>query len=286
MTNAYELLDCGDGRKLESLAGCVLDRPAPAADGLAPQNPAAWRRAAARYERGPGQRGTWTVRNSPPADWQFISDPIHLELRLTEFGHAGLFPEQRENWDWIDHRIRDTVAAEPLKVLNLFAYTGGSTLAAAAARALVTHVDASRSTVKWARRNAELSGLRYEAIRWIAEDARLFVQREIKRGRRYDAVILDPPSYGHGPARQVWQFDEHVEDLLAGCRELTAGRPQFMVFSCHSPGIGPREAARLLAAALPTGERNRIESENLTLTAASGARLDCGVCARWLMKGS
>jgi 23S rRNA (cytosine1962-C5)-methyltransferase len=281
MIQPYELLDCGEGRKLESLAGYVLDRPAPAADALPRQNPAAWRRAAARYERGPGQRGTWTVRNSPPSDWQFVADRIRLELRLTEFGHVGLFPEQQENWDWIDNRIRDARSVEPLKVLNLFAYTGGSTLTVAAAGAEVTHVDASRSTVNWARRNAELSDLGLAKIRWIAEDARLFVEREIKRGRRYDAVILDPPSYGHGPARQVWQFDEHVEALLAACCELTAGQPRFMVFSCHSPGIGPREAARLLAAALPRGERGRIESENLTLTAASGARLDCGVCTRW-----
>jgi len=281
MIHLYELLDCGDGRKLESFAGYVLDRPAPAADGPARGNPAACRSADARYERGPGQRGKWTVRNSPAADWLFAADDFRLELRLTEFGHVGLFPEQRENWDWIDGRIRDNPSSEPLKVLNLFAYTGGSTLAAAAAGAEVTHVDASRSTVNWARRNAERSHLEDKKIRWIAEDARLFVEREIKRGRRYDAVILDPPSYGHGPARQVWQFDEHVESLLAACRELTAGSPRFMVLTCHSPGIGPREAARLLAAALPRGERGRIESEDLTLTATSGSRLNCGVCTRW-----
>ncbi len=281
MINSFELLDCGEGRKLESLAGYVLDRPAPAADGLARQNPATWRRAAARHERGPGQRGTWTVRNSPPPDWRFVADAFCLELRLTEFGHVGLFPEQRENWDWIDERIRAAPSAAPLKVLNLFAYTGAGTLTAAAAGAEVTHVDASRSTVKWARQNAELSDLAQAKIRWIAEDARLFAQREIKRGRHYDAVILDPPSYGHGPARQVWQFDEHVEALMAACRELTVGQPQFMVLTCHSPGVGPREAARLLATALPKGERGRIESENLTLAAASGARLDCGVYARW-----
>lgn len=277
----YQLLDCGDGRKLEELAGVVLDRPAPPADGLPRHDSPAWRRWDARYIRGENLRGTWTVRQPPPTEWQYSSPWFQLELRLTEFGHVGVFPEQQDNWSWIADQVRRQAGPEPLRVLNLFAYTGASTLAAAAAGAQVTHVDAARGTVAWARHNAELSGLAEAPLRWIVEDARLFVRREIKRGRRYDAVILDPPSYGHGPARQVWQFDQHAAELLAACGELTGGRPQFMLLTCHSPGIDPAAAARLLASALPPGAQAGVAARSLELAASCGARLDCGVCARW-----
>lgn len=281
MLSDYQLLDCGEGRKLEMVAGVVLDRPAPPADGLPRRDAAAWRRWDARYLRSADARGAWTVRRPPPADWHFAGPGFRLELRLTEFGHVGVFAEQQDNWDWIRGQLGGAAGAEPPRVLNLFAYTGASTLVAAAAGAVVTHVDAARSTVEWARHNAELSGLAGAPIRWIVEDAPLFVRREITRGRRYDAVILDPPSYGHGPDGQAWHFDQHAAELLAACGELTGGQPRFVLLTCHSPGCGPGEARELLRLALPAGATAGITAHRLELAAASGARLDCGVCARW-----
>ncbi len=191
-----------------------------------------------------------------------------------------MFPEQAGNWDWLDNTIRGDTLGRPISLLNLFAYTGASTLVAAAAGAHVTHVDAARSTVQWARANAQLSELESYPIRWINEDAPRFVEREIKRGRKYDGVILDPPSYGHGAAGRVWKFAEQIEPLLAACRELTGGRPRLMLLTCHTPGVDAEDAAKLVAAALPKGSRRQIEAQRLEILAASGAaaRLRCG-CA-------
>jgi 23S rRNA (cytosine1962-C5)-methyltransferase len=223
------------------------------------------------------------MAQSPPADWRFPGTGWQLELRLTESGQVGVFPEQADNWGWLGKQIRaaNERGRSPLRVLNLFAYTGASSLAVAAAGAAVTHVDAARGAVNWARRNAELSGLANAPIRWIVEDARRFVERELRRGRRYDAVVLDPPSYGHGPAGETWRFDEHLSDLLAACGELTTGEPNFMLLTCHSPGIGPREARELLAAALQGVSGATIEAAPLELKCRAGRRLNAGVMARY-----
>ena len=218
-------------------------------------NPDLWTQADARFEGRDEQRGQWTDRRELPERWTVAHGPLRFELKRTEFGHLGLFPEQAENWDWIARaavrqrgrlarmlRAGETPALR--EVLNLFAYTGGSTLAAAAAGAEVVHVDAAKNVVAWARRNAELSGLADAPIRWIAEDAMKFVKRELKRGNRYDAVILDPPSYGHGPHGEVWRLSKHLPRLLDLCAELTAGRPQFMLLTCHTPGYDAERARR------------------------------------------
>lgn len=285
----YGLLDFGGGRKLERFGRVVLDRPCaePAAESQ-PQTDL-WPAATARFELDAdacgAQRGRWIPAAVFPERWAVACGPLHMELKPTEFGHLGLFPEQIENWQWTADTIRARAAGVgPLgspgacKILNLFAHTGGSTLAAAAAGAEVVHVDSARGIVAWARRNAELSGLAAAPIRWIVEDAARFVRRELARGNRYDAVILDPPSYGHGPAGQSWKLNRDLADLLRDCAEVTAGRRQFMVLTCHSAGITPTVAARLLAAVLQVP---RVESCELSLTATDGRRLPAGVAARW-----
>src|SRR5215469_2034541 len=214
----YQLVDFGRGRKLEQFGAYLLDRPSPAAEGQDRSDPQAWKLATARYDRTAGEHGDWrpVAADAPPLPerWTARYGPISLELKPTDFGHLGVFPEQAGNWDWIAGQIAR--AGRRLKVLNLFGYTGASTLAAAAAGAEVVHVDAARNTVDWARRNAEQSGLAPAPIRWIHEDAVTFVRRELKRNNGYDAVILDPPSYGHGAKAQTWKIDQ-LPALLADC---------------------------------------------------------------------
>ena len=272
----YRLLDFGEGRKLERFGGVVLDRFCPAADGAERGDRALWKQAAVCYQRTSGDQGVWQSNGAAmPSSWTISHGPLRLELKLTEFGHLGVFPEQAANWDWIAEQVHR--APRPLKILNLFAYTGGSTLTAAAAGAEVVHVDAARNTVNWARRNAELSGLALSPIRWIAEDAALFVRRELKRGNRYQAVILDPPSYGHGPKGEVWKLAEHLPELLSLCAELTAADRRFVLLSSHSPGFGPGELGRLMA---PAFGENDIEAGEMFVRTTSGRPLPCGAAAR------
>lgn len=271
----YELLDFGGGRKLERFAGVLLDRPSPAAEGVHPARPEEWAAAHARYERISGDRGTWRGSENVPAPWWVRQGEITLELKLTDFGHVGLFPEQAENWEWLQRQVRAAERPPKVKVLNLFAYTGASTLAAAAAGAEVVHVDASRTSVAWARRNAAHSGLAERPIRWIVEDARKFVERERKRGNRYDGLILDPPSYGHGPRGEAWKLDDDLPALLAACRDLLREEGRFVLLTCHSPGIGPEELRGML------GQPGAIYAANLELEASDGRKLPSGVAARW-----
>jgi 23S rRNA (cytosine1962-C5)-methyltransferase len=274
-TDQYELLDFGDGRKLERFGGAVLDRPSPVAEGTRPQEPSLWSAAIARFERTAADRGTWRWRGALPEPWTIAHERMTLELKPTEFGHLGLFPEQSTHWDWIAEQVRR--APKPVKVLNLFAYTGAATIAAAGAGAEVTHVDSARNTVAWARRNAKLSRLAAAPIRWIVEDAATFVRRELKRGNRYQAVVLDPPSYGHGPNGEVWKLEEQLPDLLRLCAELTAEERRFLLLSCHSPGFDGRKLGELLRDAAADGE---IETVEMVITTTSGRSLPSGCAAR------
>jgi 23S rRNA (cytosine1962-C5)-methyltransferase len=284
-TDQYELLDFGDGRRLERFGPVVLDRPCPAAESVRPAAPGLWPLAQARFERIEAERGEWTSSGSLPRSWTVSHGRLQFALKPTAFGHVGVFPEQAENWDWIANRLRrgEPGSESRIRVLNLFAYTGGSTLAAAAAAAgaHVTHVDAARNIVAWARHNAELSGLSDAPIRWIAEDAGKFVKREIRRGSRYDAVILDPPSYGHGPRGEAWRLADDLPGLLALCREVTIPRPQFVLLTCHTPGFTPQRMRELLAAAFGSSERIELDARPLILAASTGQVLPSGVVARW-----
>lgn len=286
----YELLDFGEGRKLERFGDIVLNRPCPAAEGAAKARPELWTTASARF-RGPRTGdGSWAPNPKQwlPADWNFTHSgaaDFRLQLEALPSGQVGVFPEQEENWDWIERQVvrakPQVVVEHPLRVLNLFAYTGGSTLAAAAAGAEVVHVDAAGSVVERARGNAALSGLTDRPIRWIVEDAVKFCRREVKRGNQYDAVILDPPTYGHGPKGEAWKIGEHLLPLLALCGELTRERRAFLLLSCHSPGIGPAELGAYLSDGLFGHCGQPPATGELILKTADGRRLESGVFARW-----
>jgi len=277
----YELLDFGAGRRLEQFGALRLDRLCPAAERLRPARTELWSTADARFERLAEQveRGQWAAHQPLPTRWTIAWGALQFELKATDFGHVGLFPEQGENWDWIARQVRAGGPAP--RVLNLFAYTGGSTLAAAAAGAEVTHLDAARNVVAWARRNAELSGLAAAPIRWLAEDAAKFVRREIRRGSRYDAVILDPPSYGHGTHGEVWRLSQHLPRLLEGCAALTGDGLRFILLTCHTPGYEAPRLAEMLQAAWPGLAAGHLEACPLTLRAGDGRELPSGALARW-----
>lgn len=282
--NQYQLLDFGGGRRLERFGGVALDRPCPAVEHVAPADQAAWPQADARFDRTDSERGQWTCRRELPERWTIAGGPLVLELKRTQFGHLGVFPEQGDNWRWIAEQVRlagqSRSAGDPaLRVLNLFAYTGGSTLAAAAAGAEVVHVDAAKNIVAWARRNAALSGLADAPIHWIVDDAMKFVKRELRRGSLYDAVILDPPSYGHGARGEVWRLSSHLPRLLELCRGLTAGRLQFILLTCHTPDFEPARLAGLMTKALDLSRSP--EAASLSLPSADGRTLPSGSVVKW-----
>jgi 23S rRNA (cytosine1962-C5)-methyltransferase len=272
-TSAHELIDVGDGRRLERFGDLIVDRPAPAADEPR-RDPDAWAAADLRYDRYVG----WTsVTDAEPTPWIVEEGDLRLELRPTETGQVGLFPEQGMNRSWVRAAVQE-IGGEP-RILNLFAYTGAMSLAAAAAGAAVAHVDGSRPTVAWARRNAELSGLADRPIRWLVDDVATFVGREIRRERRYDAVILDPPSYGHGARSTTWRLEERLDGLLDSCAELTGDDPAFALLTAHTPGFGPDRLADALAGTF--GRRPaEVEAGDLALRARSGAYLRLGAWAR------
>ncbi len=277
----YALLDLGNGRKLERFGRFVLDRPAPAAAGLQLSNPRAWKAADARFDRSPNghSQGRWHVRGRVPSAWEIHHGGVHFEIRYGDSGNVGVFPEQADNWDWISDQLAR--APRPLRLLNLFAFTGGTTLAAAAAGAEVTHVDSARTAVQWARRNAELSGLGSSPIRWITEDAVKFVRRELNRGQTYDALVLDPPSYGHGPKREAWKIVEHLPGLLKLCHQLLSDQRAFVLLTCHSPGYGPAELEALLADTFFGHCQSGARARRLVIETSDRRRLPSGVAARW-----
>lgn len=286
----YELIDFGKdengvGRKLESFAGVVVSRVSPPANSAVRTAKDAWSDCDGRFAKSlrKGQAagqdtGQWTFR-SPPETWQVKHREIVLQLKPTPVGHLGLFAEQQSNWDWIEQQIRKSKTQ--LNVLNLFAYTGGSTLTAAAAGAKVTHIDSARNIVNWARGNAEVSGLADAPIRWIAEDCQRFVEREVKRGHRYDAIILDPPSFGHGPKGEVWKIERDLIGLLRNCKKLFSDQPAFALLTCHSEGYGPAELQATFCDAIFGTCSTQVFSGPLSIKSRDGRRLNAGNFVRW-----
>lgn len=278
----YELLDFGKGRKLERFGSLRLDRLSPAADGSSFRSPELWSQAQLRYSRRGGTKGRWESDQSLPESWTISAGELRFQLKLNSFGHVGLFPEQQANWQWIVEQVQRAAEqlGRPPKVLNLFAYTGASSLAAAWAGAEVVHVDAAKNVVNWARENARLSGLEAAPIRWIAEDARRFAEREARRENAYDAIILDPPSYGHGPKGQVWQIDEHLPELLTTCSRICP-TAEFLLLSCHSPNWSAPELAASLARGWSHRSEHQLVAGEMELPDRTGRRLPCGAVVRW-----
>ena len=245
----YELLDAGDGRRLERFGDRIVDRPAAAA--IDPrQDPGVWEQADLRFHRNTGWEGRAGTQS-----WSVELEGLTFELRPTETGQVGLFPEQAPNWRWLRRTVGAIAASGPPTVLNLFAFTGAATLAAAAAGAEVAHVDGSRPSVAWARRNADLSGLADRPIRWLVDDAAVFVEREARRGRGYRGLILDPPSYGHGPAGRTWRLEKDLDDLLGNCVRVSDPAPEFVLLTAHTPGFGGERLAGSPRSPAPSGPR-------------------------------
>jgi 23S rRNA (cytosine1962-C5)-methyltransferase len=279
----YALLDSGGGRKLERVGEILMDRQAPAAF-WAPRLPAAeWAKVRAFHHRSETGGGSWENRGPLPDAWEIDYGGLRLKIKPTSFGHLGVFAEQADQWAWLRTAAAPLPESEaPPQVLNLFAYTGGSTLAAAQGGAAVCHVDAAKGVVDWARENAALNGLAERPIRWIVDDVGEFLAREKRRGRRYDGVILDPPTFGRGARGQVWKIEESVGALLDDVRAVLVDRPRFVLFSCHSPGFTPLVLRNLLAERFDLAGRT-VDCGEMSVPEAGGfRRLPAGAFARFV----
>lgn len=291
-TDSYQLVDFGGGRKLERFGSILTDRPSPPALGTAPRTPHRWREADLYFQAETkekaaaslGVRGSWQARTPQGAVFLesggtvlHTAPDFTLELKGSPFGHLGIFPEQSPNWDRLYGlcQIGREELSRPIRVLNLFAYTGGSTLACAAAGAEVTHVDAARNIVAQARRNAELSGLPDAPIHWIADDAVKYVKREEKRKKEYEGIILDPPAYGHGARGEVWRLARDLPRLLSILSAILSPKYYFILLTCHSLGFDAPRLTTLLSASQP----GRVESAAMNITSATGAKLPAGYFA-------
>ena len=274
----YAYLDAGDGWRLERFGPYVFRRPAAVAL-WAPERPALWQQAAGVYQRGRSGTGSWTFHQRLPAAWPLRWAGYTFKIKPTGFGHLGLFPEHSCHWEWVVERIRS--AGRPCRVLHLFAYTGALTLVAARAGAEVCHVDAVPDINAWARTNASESGLAEAPIRWITDDVDKFVARELRRGRRYEGVILDPPSYGKGPGGERWVIEKRIVGLLDQLLRLMAAAPRFLLFTCHTPGFSPTLLRNLLLA-WPARFGGAVEAGTMILSAPGCQRvLPAGCFARW-----
>lgn len=278
MQDEYALLDSGGGRKLERFGDVVLDRPVAHALWRPRTGDESWSEARGVYHRSDKGGGSWEWHGRDPGRWVIRYGGLSLAMKATPFGHTGLFPEQRENWGW----IREAAGAlgGDQEVLNLFAYTGGSTLAAAQGGARVCHVDSSRGAVDWARENARESDLEDAPVRWIVEDVTRYLGRELRRGRTYGGIILDPPSFGRGKKGEVFKIERDLPELLEQCRQLLGPEPGFLLLSCHSAGFSPRVLEQLLAEVVPVAE-GELEVGEMVVPQEDGRCLPSGFFARW-----
>lgn len=281
--NSYELLDSGEGQKLERFGAYVLARPCSQAVWKKALSPKIWAQAHATFTRTEDNR--WSKRGDLPEHWTIQTEGVAFNISLTDFGHLGIFAEQRPFWAWIQDTIRKAKSERKTtpRVLNLFAYSGGSTMAAALAGAEVCHLDASKGMVSWARENAKLNRLEQAPIRWIIEDVQKFIEREIRRGSLYDAIILDPPTFGRGAKAELFKIENHIIPLLDSCRKLLTSNPLFVLFSCHTPGFTPTVLSQLLQQSFD-GLGGSIDMGEMLLSGASNSKIfsiPSGSFARW-----
>lgn len=280
----YQVIDCSGGEKLEHWGPYTLVRPDPQVIWNTPKKDKGWEKMNGHYHRSAKGGGEWEFFDLPE-EWTIqyqlpINKKLTFHLKPFSFKHTGIFPEQATNWDWFSQKIKE--AGRPIKVLNLFAYTGGATLAAAAAGASVTHVDASKGMVSWAKENAISSGLGDAPIRWIVDDCVKFVEREIRRGNHYDAIIMDPPSYGRGPKGEIWKIEDKIYPLVLLCEQLLSERPLFFLINSYTTGLQPAVLKYMISTALKE-HAGTVEAEEIGLPVSSnGLVLPCGASGRFL----
>ena len=275
----YRLIDASDGEKLESWGGVRLVRPVPQVIWKTPKGQG-WKNADAVYHRSQRGGGEWEYKKKLPESWTVSYRELSFNIRPTGFKHTGLFPEQAVNWDLMDGLIKN--AGRPINVLNMFAYTGGATLACAAAGASVCHVDASKGMVQWARENAAKSGLSDKPVRWIVDDCEKFVEREIRRGKKYDAVIMDPPSYGRGPSGEVWKLEDSIYELVKLTCGVLSDNPLFFLLNSYTTGLSPSVMSYILGIILTPRFGGTVSADEIGLPVeASGLVLPAGSTAVW-----
>lgn len=276
----YELIDSGEGRRLEKWGPYVLDRPDPQIIWQKTHPPAGWMSVDAYFKRISEDKGIWDIKTKIPERWILEHEGVKFYAKLTPFKHTGIFPEQATQWDYIYDLIKSATQKRPVNVLNLFAYTGIASLFAAKAGAKVTHVDASRPSVTWANENRSLNNENWP-IRWIIDDALKFTAREMKRGVKYDAIIMDPPAYGHGPTGEVWDFNKDFPKLLSNCKNLLSENPLFVIVNAYAISSSSITLANTLNDAFRQFG-GQIENGELTLQESnSGRLLSTGIWARW-----
>ena len=275
----FELIDCSRGEKLERWGKYYLVRPDPQAIWDTPRSDRHWSVRDGRYRRSESGGGSWD-KGALPESWTISYGELRFNVKPMNFKHTGIFPEQACNWDWAMEKIRS--AGRPISVLNLFGYTGAATLACAAAGASVCHVDAAKGMVAWGKENAVLSGLKDAPIRWIVDDCAKFVEREIRRGRRYDAIIMDPPSYGRGPGGEVWKLENDLWPFVSLCAGVLSDDPLFVIINSYTTGLSPSVLSYVTESIFTKRFGGRSDSRELGLpVSASGLILPCGATCRW-----
>ena len=275
----FELLDCSHGEKLERWGDYILVRPDPQAIWDTPRRDARWRGCDGKYTRSETGGGAWDKRRLP-ASWQIGYGELRFNIKPMNFKHTGIFPEQAANWDYIMRKIRS--AGREISVLNLFAYTGAATVAALAAGASVCHVDAAKGMVAWAKENAAASGVADRPVRWIVDDCAKFVEREIRRGRRYDAIIMDPPSYGRGPGGEVWKLEDNLFPFVKLCSQVLSDKPLFVIINSYTTGLAPSVLGYMLHLLVAEKYGGRVTWDELGLPVTeTGLALPCGATGRW-----
>ncbi len=275
----YQIIDCSEGEKLERWGNYILLRPDPQVLWNTPKKDPAWNKLNGHYHRSSKGGGEWEFMDLPE-QWSIQYKELTFNLKPFAFKHTGLFPEQATNWDWFGNLIKN--ANREIKVLNLFAYTGGATLAAAKAGAKVTHVDASKGMVTWAKENAVSSGLGDAPIRWLVDDCVKFVERELRRGNRYDGIIMDPPSYGRGPKGEIWKLEEKIHPFIELTSELLSDNPLFYLVNSYTTGLAPAVLSYMISTEVVAKHGGKVEAQEIGLPVkTSGLVLPCGASGRW-----